>query len=318
LLRSGHVPVAGPRAEAAVRRGEPQEDWYDAEAMALDEEIAFRQAPVFEEPAGPPVALPANLIEFPRQLVASRKARPRLVEGPLRAEAEAAAGAGQLRIFEVDPSQIGTTPATAPAAMPQWTSLWLDTPGNGPAEGYAAPAQALDQHATAIPGDRATGLPEVASIGRRVAAAAIDGGVILAGFLAAAGTFLLTLSHSAVGQPDAPVGLSMRHVMHAIAGQVLLQPGTVLAGSAFALVTLYLLYQGLFFSLAGATPGMRCARIALCTFAEENPARSAVLRRIVAAVFSACPLGLGYLWAALDEDHLTWHDRVSRIYQRSY
>ncbi len=36
----------------------------------------------------PTVDIPANLIEFPRQLVASRRARPRLAEGPLREEAD--------------------------------------------------------------------------------------------------------------------------------------------------------------------------------------------------------------------------------------
>jgi hypothetical protein len=41
-------------------------------------------------------------------------------------------------------------------------------------------------------------------------------------------------------------------------------------------------------------------------------------RRIVAVLLSACPFGLGFLWAALDEDRLAWHDRVSRMYQRSY
>jgi hypothetical protein len=63
---------------------------------------------------------------------------------------------------------------------------------------------------------------------------------------------------------------------------------------------------------------MRAARIALCTFADGNPARSAMRRRILAVLLSACPLGLGFLWAALDEERLTWHDRVSRMYQRSY
>src|SRR5208283_5160790 len=106
-----------------------QEDRNDAEARLLDEEIAFRQSPVFEEPAGPPMPLPANLIEFPRQLVAPRKARPRYAEGPLRAAAGPAPGAGQLRIFEVDPAQISTTPVPAEASAPQWTSIWLDAPG---------------------------------------------------------------------------------------------------------------------------------------------------------------------------------------------
>jgi hypothetical protein len=63
---------------------------------------------------------------------------------------------------------------------------------------------------------------------------------------------------------------------------------------------------------------MRCARIALCTFADENPTRPAMRRRILAILLSACPLGLGFLWAAIDEDRLAWHDLISRMYQRSY
>ena len=106
---AAHVDL-GLTQRAAAARTNRTEERNEAEAHALDEEIAFRQAPVFEEPAGPPVPLPANLIEFPRQLIASRKARPRYAEGPLRDEAEAAPGDGQLRIFEVDPAQIATSP----------------------------------------------------------------------------------------------------------------------------------------------------------------------------------------------------------------
>jgi uncharacterized RDD family membrane protein YckC len=81
---------------------------------------------------------------------------------------------------------------------------------------------------------------------------------------------------------------------------------------------LLLLYQTLFFCFSTATPGMRCVRIALCTFDDENPTRKAMRRRILAVLLSACPLGLGFLWAALDEDRLAWHDRLSRMYQRTY
>jgi hypothetical protein len=63
---------------------------------------------------------------------------------------------------------------------------------------------------------------------------------------------------------------------------------------------------------------MRCARIALCTFDEENPTRRALRRRILAILVSVCSLGLGLLWATLDEDRLSWHDRLTRTYQRSY
>jgi uncharacterized RDD family membrane protein YckC len=77
-------------------------------------------------------------------------------------------------------------------------------------------------------------------------------------------------------------------------------------------------YQLLFFTFSEATPGMRYARIALCTFADDNPTRSAMRRRILAGVLAACPLGIGFLWAWLDDDGLGWHDRISRMYQRSY
>lgn len=96
-------------------------------------------------------------------------------------------------------------------------------------------------------------------------------------------------------------------------------PPQLAAISAFATFSfLYLLYQILFFTFADATPGMRFAHIGLCTFADENPTRAAMRRRLVACLLSACPLGIGFLWAFLDDDRLGWHDRISRMYQRSY
>ncbi len=72
----------------------------------------------------PPIDIPANLIEFPRQLVAPRKARPRLAEGPLREEADETPEAAQLRIFEVEANQISTAPAVESVA-PEWSSILL-------------------------------------------------------------------------------------------------------------------------------------------------------------------------------------------------
>ena len=81
---------------------------------------------------------------------------------------------------------------------------------------------------------------------------------------------------------------------------------------------MYLGYELLFFSLRGDTPGMRYARIGLCTFADENPTRAEMRRRILAQLVAVCPMGLGRLWALLDDDGLGWHDRISRMYQRAY
>src|SRR5665213_2225573 len=92
------------------------------ERTALDAEIAFRRAPEFEQYVPQPVGISGNLIEFPRQLVAARKARPRLAEGPLREET---APEPQLRICEVEPEQISAAPAE-PASAPEWQSILLE------------------------------------------------------------------------------------------------------------------------------------------------------------------------------------------------
>jgi uncharacterized RDD family membrane protein YckC len=286
--------------------------------------------------------LPANLIEFPRQLVAPRKARPRYAEGPLRAAVGPAPGAGQLRIFEVDPAQISTTPAPAEAPVPQWNSIWLDAPNPDPTE--SAPTSSLlssrsddylssrsEAEGSAFPSARTAPLPQIASIARRLTAAAIDASILLAGFMAFAAAFLLAAFRSipwqaAASLPAESLPLDRHSVLarlstHAAAqftAHTGLQPSLALAAGVLVLALLVLLYQALFFSFSESTPGMRCTRIALCTFDDENPSRRTMRRRILAVLLSACPLGLGLLWAAFDEDRLAWHDRLTRTYQRTY
>jgi hypothetical protein len=245
--------------------------------MALDEEIEFRQTAVFEEPAGPPEPLPANLIEFPRQLVAARRARPRFAEGPLREEHEGSSDAAQLRIFEVEAAQIASAPVAEDAA-PEWSSICLETP--------RAQTVVVDETPFALP-------PQAAPLNLRLMAATVDASILAAGFF----SFVAAAAFTAGRLPTGP---------------------TAAISAAGSLVLLFLLYRTLFFTLADATPGMRYARIALCTFSDENPTRSAMRRRTWALLLSACPLGMGFLWACLDDDRLGWHDRISRMYQRSY
>jgi uncharacterized RDD family membrane protein YckC len=93
---------------------------------------------------------------------------------------------------------------------------------------------------------------------------------------------------------------------------------TAAISGAGAIVLLGFLYLLLFFTFSNSTLGMRYARIALCTFSDDNPSRSAMRRRIFALALSSASLGLGVLWALLDDERLGWHDRISRMYQRSY
>ena len=316
IARRATTPRANLRSDRNSYR-DPYRN--DPEALALDEEIAFRHAPVFEEPAGPPMPLPANLIEFPRQLVAPRKARPRLAEGPLRDEAAADPTDSQLRIFEVDPAQISTTPAADAAVdaestnpAPQWTSIWLD------ASAEPAPTAVSSPQAGPRAAQQTIPLQHVATIGRRTLAAAVNGVVVLAGVLAFATVFVMVAGHVPPGQLAALQPAALIHVLAQARAETGIQLTQLPAAAAVTGGLLLLIYQTLFFCFSTATPGMRCVRIALCTFDDENPTRKAVRRRILAVLLSACPLGLGFLWAALDEDRLTWHDRLSRMYQRTY
>jgi uncharacterized RDD family membrane protein YckC len=295
-----------PQAHAAVRVNQPAPTdtcISEEELFALDDEIAFRQAPQFPPPATPPVPIPANLLEFPRQLVAPRKARPRVAEGPLREEADTTPDAAQLRIFEVEPGQIATapdlSPATVPTDLPIWSTIRLDAAPEAHSDddalnAYTATSLADDAAQNATQAELHATLPfATASLAQRSMAALVDGCILGFTFLSVAAGF----THFVPALPPAPVAAM---------------------AAAATLLVLFVLYQMLFFTFACATPGMRYARIGLCTFADENPTRAEMRRRTWALLLSACPLGLGFLWALLDEDRLGWHDRISRMYQRGY
>ena len=273
------VPPVAPAAPAVPLPTAP--DVY--ETMALDAEIEFRQAPVWEEyliDGEPNVPLAANLLEFPRQLVAARKARPRLAEGPLREEVTPRTA--QLRIFEVEPEQISTAPALPPAA-PEWTSsIHLDA--HTVTEPVANPEAPV--LASLLP-------PQTAPLQLRVMSAMVDGIFVAAAGLAFVAAYARAGGSIPLGVPAALSVLGILTVIH-------------------------VLYQLLFFTFSDETPGMRYARIGLCTFTDENPTRKDMRRRIFAQFVAVCPLGIGLLWILLDDDALGWHDRISRMYQRAY
>ncbi len=240
--------------------------------------------PFEEATVAPAQPLPAKLIEFPRELIATRKARPRLAEGPLREDATAPDGS-QLRIFEVEPETISKE-AVVDAVLPEWHSIRLDAK---PREEFYAPVGAASENCRPL-----FELPlQIASIGDRVMAAIVDASLVMVAFLLFVLVFVACTAHPPTGK-------------------------AALAGAGLALFGLFVLYEWLFFSYLDATPGMRYARVALCTFDDENPTRKAMRYRVGALLLSAMPLGLGFLWAFFDEDHLGWHDRITRTYQRSY
>jgi uncharacterized RDD family membrane protein YckC len=236
--------------------------------------------PLEEETVAPAVPLAANLIEFPRELVAARRARPRLAEGPLR---DAEPQGSQLRIFEVESEAIDHRPGmTAAVVGLDWSSIRLDAP-TPEYVARAAAARAAVEEAPIRP----------AALEDRIMASLVDGALSFAGFLIFVFVFSSCTAHPPSGR-------------------------TALVAGFLAFLATFIAYQWLFFRFGESTPGMMYAGIALCTLDDDNPTRPAMQRRVGALLLSALPLGLGLLWAVFDEDHLGWHDRISGTYQRSY
>jgi uncharacterized RDD family membrane protein YckC len=83
---------------------------------------------------------------------------------------------------------------------------------------------------------------------------------------------------------------------------------------ASLLALLWPAYEYAFLVFSGATPGLRLAKLEVQRF-DGNPASRSLRRwRVLASVLSAASLGLGYAWCFLDEDQLSWHDRITRTH----
>jgi uncharacterized RDD family membrane protein YckC len=87
-------------------------------------------------------------------------------------------------------------------------------------------------------------------------------------------------------------------------------------GAAAAVLLTEVPYMAIFSTLTRSTPGMKYAGISLRTFDEQFPPCAQRYRRLGALLLSLLPMGLGIVWSLFDEEHLSWHDWLSRIYQR--
>ena len=128
--------------------------------------------------------------------------------------------------------------------------------------------------------------PRVAPLGRRFAAGMLD---ILVLLIAGAVFFLL---------------------FRASGGRVARQPAN-LAILGFAAAFLVTFYFSAFTALAFATPGQSAVGLRVQTFEGETPDVRASVWRGTGYLVSTI-LMLGFAWAALDPEQLTWHDRMSR------
>ena len=81
-----------------------------------------------------------------------------------------------------------------------------------------------------------------------------------------------------------------------------------------ALAVVYFQYFALFTIFGGTTPGMMLRNLQVMGFTGDEPTPKQMLLRSAGYMLSAAPCLMGFLWAAWDEDGLTWHDRFSKTY----
>lgn len=234
------------------------------------------------EPAKP---IHANLIQFPRELVATRRIRPRIAEGT---QSKAEEQNGQLSIFEVDPKSISTEPvASASVETSVQASPWsgLDWQSVELESGFDDDREPIPEYLSLAPAIH------LAPLSLRAMAATIDLALVIAMACAAALGIAGHMTH----------GSSMK-------------TAEIGAFTAFLLIAIF--YQSFFLLTTMSTPGMMYAGISLCTFDDEFPTRKQLRDRIGALLISFLPMGLGIAWSIFDEDRLSWHDRLSQTYQR--
>jgi uncharacterized RDD family membrane protein YckC len=286
------VPAA-PRAfrgeSVAERSAEPAWEQPTEDQLDMHNYLGGQGYGVVE----PALPIHANLIEFPRELIATRKVRPRRVEGPHAATAEEQ---GQLSIFEVDPYSVSSEPEALGAIAEANAATWAGATWSGieldeePPIEYTAgvPAYAPEEPVNpAVAGHQL----HVAPINQRIMAAVVDLSLISGAFLTIAFVVLMNMS-------------------------MLPKLKQLESASAIGLVLMGLSYVAFFLVVWGATPGMKYARLEILTAEGDKPNQFQRLRRTGALLLSMAPIGLGAAMALFDEHHLCWHDRLSGTYLR--
>ena len=73
-------------------------------------------------------------------------------------------------------------------------------------------------------------------------------------------------------------------------------------------------YKALWLAAATDPPGMRWTRLRLMNFDGEPASPSERLFRFASGCLGVLAGGLGLIWALADEEHLAWHDHISKTF----
>jgi uncharacterized RDD family membrane protein YckC len=78
---------------------------------------------------------------------------------------------------------------------------------------------------------------------------------------------------------------------------------------------LILLFYRVLFCIANRdTPGVRWTGLQVLDFDGRMPTPRQRWTRLIGGFVGAIAAGIGFLWAVFDEEHLTWHDYMSKTF----
>ncbi|MGH9342610.1 MAG: RDD family protein [Terriglobia bacterium] len=128
--------------------------------------------------------------------------------------------------------------------------------------------------------------PTAAPLHKRVLAGMADAGILLMAGCLFAGLFALVKGNL----DSTPLDL-------------------IVAG--FIAVFWIFVYFGLFTAVALRTPGQAAFGLSVSNLDGERPTRQEAFLRAFGYLVSLAALMLGFLWAAMDSDGMSWHDHIS-------
>lgn len=137
----------------------------------------------------------------------------------------------------------------------------------------------------------------VAALRPRAAAAGVDASIVLSGFLLFVITYRLTLLAISQFGPGA---------------SLLSRWGALTLAGAYAL--LFIFYKLLFALRADRSPGLKLLGLRILHFDGRPPTRQQRLLRVSAGLLSLLPGGIGFWWAPMDPERLSFHDHVSETF----
>jgi len=244
------------------------------------EEFSLRASRV-EAPAARPE--PPKIIRFPRPAAAYTPIVQKTVVDDLEL-ADPVWETPRILDTQVDDTQVDDTPLETPPEaeqmelLPSFADIRLDDDE--------------DENRIRNVDEEDDWLPQPAPLSQRFVAGLVDAGIVFI----AMGAFVLTFLKLA---EEVPQSRMVTLCALAIGGM------------------LWLLFQYVFLVYARTTPGMQMAQLELAAFEGRPTSLVARRSRALASALSCFSLGLGYAWALVDEDRMSWHDRISQTYLRS-